>query len=86
MPPAIPAIRPENKGAFDPRAIPRQSGSATKKTTTDAGKSAPRLLKTLRTERAIKKGVYKLANHPIRPFAHEYAQFLQMVINVIAGK
>jgi hypothetical protein len=31
---------PENKGAFDPNAMPKHSGKATKNTTTDAGKFA----------------------------------------------
>jgi len=35
---------PENNGAPEPNAIPRQSGSATKKTTTEADRSAPALL------------------------------------------
>src|SRR6056297_465702 len=33
MPPTIPAIRPEKSGAPEASAIPRQSGSATRKTT-----------------------------------------------------
>jgi hypothetical protein len=40
MPPTIPAITPEKSGAPDARATPRQSGSATRNTTIDAGKSA----------------------------------------------
>jgi hypothetical protein len=39
IPPIIPAIRPENNGAPEARAIPKQSGNATKNTTTEAGKS-----------------------------------------------
>ena len=39
VPPIIPEIIPENKGAPDASAIPKQSGSATKKTTKPAGKS-----------------------------------------------
>jgi hypothetical protein len=35
----IPAIRPENNGAPEARAIPKHNGSATKNTTTEAGKS-----------------------------------------------
>jgi hypothetical protein len=38
-PPMTPAMMPDMGGAPEPRAIPRQSGNATKKTTTDAGKS-----------------------------------------------
>jgi hypothetical protein len=33
MPPTIPAIMPENKGAPDASAMPRHSGTATRKTT-----------------------------------------------------
>ena len=40
IPPTIPAIMPENNGAPDPNAIPRQRGNATRKTTTEAGISA----------------------------------------------
>jgi len=43
-PPTMPPIIPENKGALLPSAMPRQSGSATRNTTTDAGKSDERLL------------------------------------------
>ena len=39
IPPIIPAIIPENSGAPDARAIPRQSGTATKNTTILAGRS-----------------------------------------------
>jgi len=39
IPPAIPAISPENNGAPDASAMPRHRGSATRKTTTAAGKS-----------------------------------------------
>ena len=39
MPPTIPATRPENGGAPLARAMPRQSGTATKKTTMPAGRS-----------------------------------------------
>src|SRR5438132_1604483 len=39
MPPTMPAIIPENSGAPLASAIPRQSGTATKNTTTLAGKS-----------------------------------------------
>jgi len=39
MPPMIPAINPENKGAFEPSAMPRHNGSATRNTTIDEGKS-----------------------------------------------
>jgi hypothetical protein len=44
-PPTIPAIKPENNGAPLARAIPKQSGKATKKTTILAGKSAFKFLK-----------------------------------------
>ena len=47
IPPTIPAIIPENNGAPEARAIPRQSGTATKKTIIEAGISALRLLKKL---------------------------------------
>lgn len=40
MPPAMPAIMPEKRGAPDPSAIPKQSGSATRNTTIDEGISA----------------------------------------------
>lgn len=39
IPPTIPAIRPEKNGAPEASAIPRQSGTATRKTTILAGKS-----------------------------------------------
>jgi hypothetical protein len=39
MPPIIPAIKPENRGAPLASAIPKHSGRATKKTTILAGKS-----------------------------------------------
>jgi hypothetical protein len=42
MPPITPAIIPENKGALEPSAIPRQSGSATKNTTIEDGISEDR--------------------------------------------
>ena len=45
IPPTIPAINPENKGAPEPRAMPKHNGNATKNTTTDAEKSAPKFLK-----------------------------------------
>ncbi len=38
-PPIMPAITPENKGAPDAKAIPKQRGNATKKTTKLAGRS-----------------------------------------------
>lgn len=38
IPPIIPAIIPESGGAPDASAIPKQSGSATKNTTTPEGK------------------------------------------------
>ena len=44
-PPTIPAIKPENNGAPLARAIHKQSGKATKKTTILAGKSAFKFLK-----------------------------------------
>jgi hypothetical protein len=42
MPPMIPEIRPEYKGAPDAKEIPRQSGNATKKTVMLALKSCLR--------------------------------------------
>jgi hypothetical protein len=45
IPPTIPAIIPENKGAPDANAIPKHNGSATKKTTKPAGKSSFKYLK-----------------------------------------
>ena len=45
IPPIIPAIIPENKGAPLARAIPRQRGIATKKTTILAGISDLKLFK-----------------------------------------
>jgi hypothetical protein len=39
MPPTIPEIIPENKGAPDANAMPRHKGSATKKTTKPEGRS-----------------------------------------------
>ncbi|GGE64086.1 hypothetical protein GCM10008020_05350 [Massilia psychrophila] len=39
MPPIMPAMTPENIGAPLASAIPRHSGRATRKTTTEAGKS-----------------------------------------------
>jgi hypothetical protein len=44
-PPTIPAIIPEKSGAPEAKAIPKQSGKATKKTTNPAGKSYFRLFK-----------------------------------------
>ncbi|GAB3256821.1 hypothetical protein GCM10027347_18870 [Larkinella harenae] len=38
-PPIIPATRPENKGAPEARAIPKQRGKATKNTDNPAGRS-----------------------------------------------
>ena len=43
-PPTIPAINPENKGAPEASAIPRHSGSATRKTTKPDNKSDFRLV------------------------------------------
>lgn len=43
IPPAMPAMMPENKGALEPSAIPRQSGRAMRKTTIEAERSAPKL-------------------------------------------
>jgi hypothetical protein len=43
-PPIIPAINPENSGAPLARAIPKQSGNATKNTTILADKSLPTCL------------------------------------------
>ena len=40
MPPTIPAIRPETGGTPHAMAIPRQSGSATRNTTTPATASS----------------------------------------------
>jgi hypothetical protein len=42
MPPTIPAIKPDKGGAPEATAIPKQSGSATKKTTRAEGKSSLR--------------------------------------------
>jgi len=39
IPPTIPAIIPENRGAPEPNAIPKHRGSATRKTTTEEGRS-----------------------------------------------
>jgi hypothetical protein len=39
IPPMIPDIRPDRRGAPDANAIPRHSGRATKKTTMDDGRS-----------------------------------------------
>ena len=44
IPPKAPAMSPEIRGAPEAREMPRQSGTATKKTTSDAGKSCDRLL------------------------------------------
>jgi hypothetical protein len=44
MPPTIPAMIPENKGAPEASAMPRQSGKATKNTTRPAGKSSLKYL------------------------------------------
>ncbi len=43
MPPTMPAMMPEKSGAPDASAMPRQSGVATRNTTTLAGRSAFRL-------------------------------------------
>ncbi len=43
MPPTMPAMMPEKSGAPEARAMPRQSGVATRNTTTLAGRSALRL-------------------------------------------
>ena len=40
MPPTMPAIRPDIKGAPLASAIPRHSGTATRNTTSEAGRSA----------------------------------------------
>ena len=45
IPPIIPAIIPENKGAPDASAMPKHKGKATKKTTSPAGKSSFKYLK-----------------------------------------
>jgi hypothetical protein len=45
IPPIIPAINPENSGAPLANAIPKHKGTATKKTTTLAGKSSCHLVK-----------------------------------------
>ena len=45
IPPMIPEIRPEIKGAPQASAIPRHKGSATRKTTIPAGMSLPGWLK-----------------------------------------
>jgi hypothetical protein len=55
IPPIIPAIRPLNKGAFEASATPKQSGSATKNTTIEAGKSDPACLNKFNARRAITK-------------------------------
>ena len=47
MPPTTPAIIPENKGAPEAIAMPRQSGNATRKTTNPDAKSDLRLPKRL---------------------------------------
>jgi hypothetical protein len=39
MPPAKPAMMPENKGAPDANAMPKHNGNATRNTTTEALKS-----------------------------------------------
>ena len=39
MPPTMPAIIPEKRGAPEARAMPKQRGTATRKTTIDAGMS-----------------------------------------------
>ncbi len=43
IPPTIPAMIPEKRGAPDANAIPRQRGSATRKTTTDDGRSVTKV-------------------------------------------
>src|ERR671921_388687 len=53
-PPTKPAIRPLNKGALEARAMPKQSGNATKKTTIDEGRSLPKCFK-LKPGRFIEK-------------------------------
>ena len=45
MPPIIPEIMPENKGAPEAIAIPKHKGTATKKTTKPDAKSALRFAK-----------------------------------------
>ena len=40
MPPTMPAMMPEKRGAPEARAMPRQRGTATRNTTTLAGRSA----------------------------------------------
>jgi hypothetical protein len=49
----IPAISPENNGAPEARAMPKQSGRATRKTTTEDGKSVDQ--KFLKFINAIKR-------------------------------
>src|SRR5215471_1548767 len=44
IPPTMPAMTPENREAPDPKAIPRQSGRATRNVTTPAGPSCLRKL------------------------------------------
>src|SRR4029077_9269941 len=44
IPPTMPAMTPENREAPDPKAIPRQSGRATRNVTTPAGPSYLRKL------------------------------------------
>jgi hypothetical protein len=45
IPPTIPAMIPENRGAPEPRAIPRHKGNAIRNTTTEAGMSEAAFLK-----------------------------------------
>ena len=44
-PPTIPAMTPAKSGAPDASAMPRHKGSATRKTTIDAGRSLRQLLR-----------------------------------------
>ncbi len=51
MPPTMPAIRPEASGAPDASAMPRHSGTATRKTTRLAGRSDESRLTSVRSIR-----------------------------------
>ena len=54
MPPTIPAIKPEKRGAPDAKAIPKHKGRATRKTTTEDGKSVDqKLLKFIKRKNEI---------------------------------
>jgi hypothetical protein len=62
IPPIIPAIKPENKGAPDAKAIPKHKGKATRKTTTEDGKSVDqKFLKFIK-----RKKIKLKLKHPFR--------------------